>query len=125
MNAILALATLVAFTPASERRSDSFRQSGNAACFKLAVPAKFHGFNKRTGEYEERTTRYVWISTSCIMGQWETYAFPAYSNGKVHCWHEMYASMRHDADEFADPIAEVLKGLGYAVPSTNAVAEAA
>ena len=111
MNAILA--TLVKFTSASERNAKANRSYGGtvlgASCLvKLATPVPF-GRNRKKDK--ERTTRYIWVSTSCVMGQWETYAFPAYSNGKVHDWCEMYGSQRHDADA-SDMHAVVLGEMG-------------
>jgi hypothetical protein len=112
------LATLVQFTSAADRnakRGDGYGTVlGDSCLVKLAEPVKFGGSYRHGKKTKERTTRYIWVSTSCVGGEWETYAFPAYSNGKVHCWREMYGSQRHDAD-MSDPHAVVLGEMNIAV----------
>lgn len=114
MNTILA--TLVKFTSAADRNAKSSGgfggvTSGNARLVRCETPFPFEKYDSRRGEYVTRTTRYIWVSTSCVMGEWETYAFPAYSNGKVHSWFELPGSQRHDFD-MADPHDVVLGEMG-------------
>lgn len=107
MNAIQA--TIVKFTSAEERnakRGAGFGDLGASVLVKLATPVAFS--TKRKNDSKKRTTRYIWVSTAEVGGEWETYAFPAYSNGKVHCWQEMYGSQRHDA--FASDMHAVVLG---------------
>jgi dTDP-D-glucose 4,6-dehydratase len=111
-------AKLVSFKSAADRNAvsrNSFTTLGNAGTYRMTEPLAFEKYNRKTNEYEKRTTRYVWVSTSCVMGEWETYIFPAYSNGKVHDWSEMSGSRRHDFDlkdphgvVFADMDCEVI-----------------
>lgn len=100
MNPILA--TLVKFTSAADRMAqrgnNGFGALGDSCLVRVNVPVSFDAYDRKRNEYRTRTTRYIWVSTSCVGGQWETYAFPAYSNGKVHSWSEMSGSQRHDFD---------------------------
>jgi hypothetical protein len=99
-------------TPEALARRGSTRGPGNAlglaATYRLSVPVSFHVYDKRTGDYVIRKARYVWVSTAQVLGEWETYAFPAYSSGKVVNWGELPGSMKDTRDHH-----EVLERMGY------------
>lgn len=90
------------------RTFTSGNRLGLAATYKLSVPVSYQVYDRRTGEYVTRKARYVWVSTAQVCGDWETYAFPAYSSGKVANWGELPGSMKDTLDHH-----EVLERLGY------------
>jgi hypothetical protein len=77
-------ATLVRSDNSRSNGGISFVTPGAAALYKLDTPIKIGtSYRSKRKVPKERTTRYVWVSTSSVMGEIETYAFAAYSSGKV------------------------------------------
>ena len=89
----------------------SFVQHGGAALYKLDTPIKIGtSYRSKRKVPKERTTRYVYVSTSSVMGEIETYAFAAYSSGKVFDWSELEGSQRGTSNHM-----KVLADMGITV----------
>ena len=104
-------ATLVRSDNSRSNGGISFVTSGAAALYKLDTPIKIGtSYRSKRKVPKERTTRYVWVSTSSVMGEIETYAFAAYSSGKVFDWSELEGSQRGTSNHM-----KVLAGMGITV----------
>jgi hypothetical protein len=95
----------------TDRQGNSFASPGVARLIRLDTPFPIGtSYRSKRKVAKERTTRYIFISTSCVMGEVETYAFPAYSNGKVFDFCELPGSMKGTSDH-----SEVLSAMGIEV----------
>ena len=105
------VATLVAYSDRQGVDRGYGMALGAAACYRLSEPLTFEGrYDEATDSYPMRSTRYVWVSTAQVCGEWETYAFASYANGKVHMWRELRGSRKDELDHTV-----ILENLGYEV----------
>ena len=94
MNAILATQIKLI----TDRKGSSFAQPGKAQLLKLAEPLPIGISYRSRSKRKERTTRYIYVSTSTVMGEVETYVFACYSSGRIFDYSELYGSMKGTSD---------------------------
>lgn len=90
----------------SKRESNSSVTFGAAALYRLSKPYQY--------DDEKPPCEYMFVSTSCVLGTWETYAFPAVESGDCLSWGELPGSEKETRSH-----ATVLGNMGYelVVPS--------
>lgn len=98
-------ATLVKEHPDRSTRNDSCVQFGRAALYKLSEPYRY--------DDEKPPCEFMFVSSSTVMGEPETYAFAAKEDGDCLSWSELPGSEKGDASH-----AQVLRNMGYVLRST-------
>lgn len=94
----MSIATLVKKHPAREPHyAVTF---GDAALYRLSEPLTY--------DDEKPPCGHVFVSTSCVLGTWETYAFAASESGDVLSWAELSGSEKETLDH-----ERVLGNMGY------------
>lgn len=86
-------------------RNDSTVRFGDAALYKLSEPYEWAGYDE-----EKKTCEFMFVSTSCVMGEWETYAFAAKEDGDCISWSELPGSEKGTREH-----APVLQNMGYEI----------
>lgn len=80
---------------------DHVVRNGQKAVYKLSKPID---------GYDGKSSDHVYLSTACVLGDWETYAFLCDAKGEVISWSELPCSMK---GEFSH--ADVLADAGYSI----------
>lgn len=83
-----------------DRPATGYATFGPAALYRLSEPYTY--------DVERPPCDYVFVSTARVMGEWETYAFPADASGDCLSWAELPCSMKGPSTH-----ADVLKEMGH------------
>lgn len=96
----MSTATLVKRHP--QRVSNGSVTFGDAALYRLSEPYRY--------DDEKPPCEYMFVSTSCVLGTWETYAFAADEAGDCLSWAELPGSEKETLSHVT-----VLGNMGYAL----------
>lgn len=83
---------------------------GDKLLLRMDPPLASSEFNPDTNEYEPVAHEYVVSSATTVLGEPETYLFPATRDGEIVNWRELEGSQKGTLSH-----ADVLAALGYAI----------